>query len=173
MILTNIKVNIVRNQNEYEKYVYEAYRDKYTYEDSKPSLPWLVISFDKVQGDDIADNCTLQMTPAADFTNINAAPNGEWSVGSNTNELILNLDKLYNNVLMLEVKKDCGFSQTPNNLTVIIKDNNGKEFKSSLDIIDFSQKETLLKNIEEKCVQQGEGYLAKIVYELIQQDKIK
>lgn len=26
MILTNINVNIVRNQNEYEKYVYEAYR---------------------------------------------------------------------------------------------------------------------------------------------------
>ena len=50
MILTNIKVNIVRNKNEYEKYVYEAYRNKYTYEDSKPGLPWLVISFDKVQG---------------------------------------------------------------------------------------------------------------------------
>lgn len=30
MILTNINVNIVRNQNEYEKYVYEAYRKKYT-----------------------------------------------------------------------------------------------------------------------------------------------
>lgn len=173
MILTNIKVNIVRSKNEYEKYVYEAYRDKYTYEDSKPGLPWLVISFDKVQGDDIADNCILQMSPAADFTNINAAPNGEWSVGSNTNELILNLDKLHNNVLMLEVKKDCGFSQTPNELTISVKDNKGKEFKASLDIIDFSQKETLLKNIEEKCFQQGEDYLAKIVYELIQQDKIK
>lgn len=173
MILTNIKVNIVRNKNEYEKYVYEAYRDKYTYEDSKPGLPWLVISFDKVQGDDITNNCILQMSPSADFTNINAAPSGEWSVGSNKNELTLNLDKLYNSVLMLEVKKDCGFSETPNNLTVIIKDNNGKEFKSSLDIIDFSQKETLLKNIEEKCIQQGESYLAKIVYELIQQDKIK
>ena len=164
MILTNINVNIVRNQNEYEKY---------TYEDSKPGLPRLVISFDKVQGDDVTDNCTLQMSPAANFTNINTAPNGEWSVGSNTNELILNLDKLYNNVLMLEVKKDCGFSETPNNLTIIIKDNNGIEFKSSLGIIDFSQKETLLKNIEEKCIQQGESYLAKIVYELIQQDKIK
>lgn len=173
MILTNIKVNIVRSKNEYEKYVYEAYRDKYTYEDSKSSFPWLVISFDKVQGDDITDKCVLQMIPAADFTNINAAPNGEWSVGSNKNELTLNLDKLYNNVLMLEVKKDCGFSQTPNKLTITVKDNKGKEFKASLDIIDFSQKETLLKNIEEKCIQQGEGYLAKIVYELIQQDKIK
>ena len=172
MILTNISINIVRNQNEYEKYVYEEYRKKYTYEESKPSLPWLVISFDKAQGDNITDNCILQMTPVADFTNINAAPNGEWSVGTNKNELTLNLDKLYNNVLMLEVKKDCGFSQTPNNLTVIIKDNNGKEFRSSLDIIDFSQKETLLKNIEEKCFQQGEDYLAKIVYELIQQGKI-
>lgn len=172
MILTNIKVNIVRSKNEYEKYVYEEYRKKYTYEESKPSLPWLVISFDKAQGDNITDNCILQMTPVADFTNINAAPNGEWSVGSNKNELTLNLDKLYNNVLMLEVKKDCGFSETPNNLTVIIKDNNKKEFKSSLDIIDFSQKETLLKNIEEKCFQQGEDYLAKIVYELIQQGKI-
>ncbi len=172
MILTNISINIVRNQNEYEKYVYEEYRKKYTYEESKPSLPWLVISFDKAQGDNITDNCILQMTPVADFTNINAAPNGEWSVGSNKNELTLNLDKLYNNVLMLEVKKDCGFSETPNNLTVIIKDNNKKEFKSSLDIIDFSQKETLLKNIEEKCFQQGEDYLAKIVYELIQQGKI-
>ena len=172
MILTNISINIVRNQNEYEKYVYKAYRDKYTYEDSKPGLPWLVISFDKVQGDDITDNCILRMSPSADFTNINAAPNGEWSIGSNKNELTLNLDKLYNNALMLEVKKDCGFSETPNNLTVIIKDNNGKEFRSSLDIIDFSQKETLLKNIEEKCFQQGEDYLAKIVYELIQQGKI-
>mgnify|MGYP000815483736 len=172
MILTNISINIVRNQNEYEKYVYEEYRKKYTYEESKPSLPWLVISFDKVHGDSVTDKCVLQMTPTADFTNINAAPNGEWSVGSNKNELTLNLDKLYNNVLMLEVKKDCGFSETPNNLTVIIKDNNKKEFKSSLDIIDFSQKETLLKNIEEKCFQQGEDYLAKIVYELIQQGKI-
>jgi hypothetical protein len=140
MILTDIKVNIVCNKNEYEKYVYEAYRNKYTYEDSKPSLPWLIISFNKVHEGFVTNKCVLQMTPAADFTNINAAPNGEWSVGTNKNELTLNLDKLYNNVLMLEVKKDCGFSETPNNLTVIIKDNNGKEFKSSLDIIDFSQK---------------------------------
>lgn len=105
MILTNISINIVRNQNEYEKYVYEEYRKKYTYEESKPGLPWLVISFDKAQGDNITDNCILQMTPVADFTNINAAPNGEWSVGTNKNELTLNLDKLYNDVLMLEVKK--------------------------------------------------------------------
>lgn len=173
MILTNINVNIVRNQNEYEKYVYEAYRKKYTYEESKSSFPWLVISFNKTQGGDVTDNCTLQMSPAANFTNINTAPNGEWSVGTNKSELTLNLDKFYNGILMLEVKKDCGFSETPNNLTVIVKDNNRKEFKSSLDIIDFSQKETLLKNIEEKCIQQGEGYLAKIIYELIQQDKIK
>lgn len=104
-----------------------------------------MISFNKTQGDDVTDNCTLQMSPAANFTNINTAPNGEWSVGTNKSELTLNLDKLYNGVLMLEVKKDCGFSETPNNLTVIVKDNNRKEFKSSLDIIDFSQKETLLK----------------------------
>lgn len=56
---------------------------------------------------------------------------------------------------------------------MILTNINRKEFKSSLDIIDFSQKETLLKNIEEKCIQQGEDYLAKIIYELIQQDKIK
>lgn len=61
MILTNVSINIVRSKNEYEKYVYEAYRDKYTYEDSKPSLPWLVISFNKVQGDDIINNCILQI----------------------------------------------------------------------------------------------------------------
>ena len=131
MILTNINVNIVRNQNEYEKYVYEAYRKKYTYEESKSSFPWLVISFNKTQGDDVTDNCTLQMSPAANFTNINTAPNGEWSVGTNKSELTLNLD-----------------------------------------IIDFSQKETLLKNIEEKCIQQGEDYLAELFYELIAQGKV-
>lgn len=41
MILTNINVNIVRNQNEYEE--------------SKSSFPWLVISFNKTQGDDVTD----------------------------------------------------------------------------------------------------------------------
>ena len=65
-----------------------------------------MISFNKTQSGDVIDNCTLQMSPAANFTNINTAPN---------------------------------------NLTVIVKDNNRKEFKSSLDFIDFSQKETLLK----------------------------
>lgn len=32
--------------------MYEAYRKKYTYEESKSSFPWLVISFNKTQGED-------------------------------------------------------------------------------------------------------------------------
>ena len=171
MILTKIKVNVVRNENEYIKLVNEDYRKKYPYEESKPSLPWLVISFDKVLGDNLTSECIMEMKPTADFSGISTAPNGEWQKGSSNSQLKLNLDKIQNS-LMLELKKDCGFDNLANNLEVVIKDNNGKEFKDALNIIDFSQKETILRNIEEKCFQQGENYAAELIYELIQQGKI-
>lgn len=171
MILAKIKVDVIRNENEYIKLVSEDYRKKYSYEESKPSLPWLIISFDKSPGDDLTNECTMEMKPAANFSGISTAPNGEWSKGSSNSQLKLNLDKIQNS-LMLELKKDCGFDSLASNLEVIIKNNNGKEFKDALSIIDFSQKETILKNIEEKCFQQGKDYIAELMYEIIQQGKI-
>lgn len=106
MKLQGISVNIVRNEYEYNKYVDEKYREQYDYEASKPSLPWVIIDFAKDNApEDFVSASELTFSPAANFTDISQAGNGEWSVGSDKTKLTVNLQKM--NRLMLEAKKRC------------------------------------------------------------------
>ena len=171
MRLQGISVNVVRNEYEYNKYVSADYRAKYSYEDSKPSLPWIIVDFEKANAPgDFVSTSELTFSPAADFTGINVAGNGEWSAGSDKTKLTVNLQKL--NRLMLEAKKDVGYTSLPANFSVTVKDKQANTFTDKHSSIDLSDTATILKSIDEKCIQQGEGYLAKLMYELIAQGKV-
>ena len=171
MKLQGISVNIVRNEYEYNKYVDEKYRKQYDYEASKPSLPWVIIDFAKGNApEDFVSASELTFSPAANFTNINQAGNGEWSVGSDKTKLTVNLQKM--NRLMLEAKKDVGYTSLPANFSVTVKDKQGNTFTGENSSIDLSDTAKILKDIDEQCLQQGSGYLAELFYELIAQGKV-
>lgn len=171
MKLQGISVNIVRNEYEYNKYVDEKYREQYDYEASKPSLPWVIIDFAKDNApEDFVSASELTFSPAANFTNINQAGNGEWSVGSDKTKLTVNLQKM--NRLMLEAKKDVGYTSLPANFSVTVKDKQGNTFTGENSLIDLSDTAKILKDIDEQCLQQGGGYLAELFYELIAQGKV-
>lgn len=171
MKLQGISVNIVRNEYEYNKYVDEKYRKQYDYEASKPSLPWVIIDFAKDNApEDFVSASELTFSPAANFTNISQAGNGEWSVGSDKTKLTVNLQKM--NRLMLEAKKDVGYTSLPANFSVTVKDKQGNTFTGENSSIDLSDTAKILKDIDEQCLQQGGGYLAELFYELIAQGKV-
>ena len=171
MKLQGISVNIVRNEYEYNKYVDEKYREQYDYEASKPSLPLVIIDFAKDNApEDFVSASELTFSPAANFTNISQAGNGEWSVGSDKTKLTVNLQKM--NRLMLEAKKDVGYTSLPANFSVTVKDKQGNTFTGENSSIDLSDTAKILKDIDEQCLQQGGGYLAELFYELIAQGKV-
>lgn len=171
MKLQGISVNIVRNEYEYNKYVDEKYREQYDYEASKPSLPWVIIDFAKDNAPkDFVSASELTFSPAANFTNISQAGNGEWSVGSDKTKLTVNLQKM--NRLMLEAKKDVGYTSLPANFSVTVKDKQGNTFTGENSSIDSSDTAKILKDIDEQCLQQGGGYLAELFYEPIAQGKV-
>ena len=171
MKLQGISVNIVRNEYEYNKYVDEKYREQHDYEASKPSLPWVIIDFAKDNApEDFVSASELTFSPAANFTDISQAGNGEWSVGSDKTKLTVNLQKM--NRLMLKAKKDVGYTSLPANFSVTVKDKQGNTFTGENSSIDLSDTAKILKDIGEQCLQQGGGYLAELFYELIAQGKV-
>ena len=120
--------------------------------------------------EDFVSNSELTFSPAADFTEISQAGNGEWSVGSDKTKLTVNLQKM--NCLMLEAKKDVGYVSLPANFSVTVKDKQGDIFTDEHASIDLSDTAKILKSIDEQCLQQGSGYLAELFYELIAQGKV-
>ena len=171
MKLQGISVNIVRNEYEYNKYVNEKYREQHDYEASKLSLPWVIIDFAKGNApEDFVSASELTFSPAANFTDMSQAENGEWSVGSDKTKLTVNLQKM--NRLMLEAKKDVGYTSLPANFSVTVKDKQGNTFTGEHSSIDLSDTAKILKDIDEQCLQQGSGYLAELFYELIAQGKV-
>lgn len=120
--------------------------------------------------EDFVSNSELTFSPAADFTEISQAGNGEWSVGSDKTKLTVNLQKM--NRLMLEAKKDVGYVSLPANFSVTVKDKQGDIFTDEHASIDLSDTAKILKSIDERCLQQGGGYLAELFYELIAQGKV-
>lgn len=171
MKLQGISISVVRNEYEYNKYVSEEYREQYDYEASKSNLPWIIIDFAKYNAlEDFVSNSELTFSPVANFTEISQAENGEWSVGSDKTKLTVNLQKM--NRLMLEAKKDVGYVSLPANFSVTVKDKQGDIFTGEHASIDLSDTAKILKSIDERCLQQGSGYLAELFYELIAQGKV-
>lgn len=46
--LNSLTANVIKDRETWKKYIPASYAEDYTYEDSEPSLPWLVINYDKV-----------------------------------------------------------------------------------------------------------------------------
>lgn len=167
MKLNGIKLNFVRNEYEYNKYVSEEYKKRYDYEASKSSLPWLIISFDKGNSpENVINKCKLTFEPEASFDSINK--NEAWQANGHT--LNIDLDKI-EKTLMLEVKKDCGYQQLPFSLKASVSDNNGVLYEDAFSIINVTDKAELLKLVDEKLIIGGgcDSDLAKLLYELIAQ----
>lgn len=76
------------------------------------------------------------------------------------------------NRLMLEAKKDVGYTSLPASFSVTVKDKQGNTFTGENSSIDLSDTAKILKDIDEQCLQQGGGYLAELFYELIAQGKV-
>ena len=168
MRLQGISIDVVRDEYEYNKYVSESYREQYSYEDSKPSLPWLIVRFDKTAyPDDMVSKSVMRMEPAANFSKINASSDGKWAVDTDTSKLKLNLSKDGFNTLMLEVKKDCGYEALPEKLNVVVTDNLGFEYAATEESVNLDDIPAVLENIDKESIQQGGGYLAKVVYALV------
>lgn len=168
MRLQGISINVVRNEYEYNKYVSEDYRKQYSYEESKPSLPWLIINFNKIAGGEdtakYANNFFLRMNPLAYFGNINE--NEAWT--QRQEHLELTRDKLPNK-LMLEVKKDCNFTALPNHLEVTVWDRVYDETFTAIydNPIDLADKPKLLEQIDKYCLRQGYDFAHNLLYELV------
>ena len=166
MKLRGLSIDVVRNEWEYEKYVSEEYRKQHSWEDSKVSMPWIIVRFEKENSPtDQVTGLSLTMEPAADFTNISAAPSGEWSVGSDKTKLTVNLKDM--NSIMLEVKKDAGFAELPSELKVTVG-----TVSAVWSIPDLTNTKLLLKDLDKKVLQQGEGYLGKTIYEMFAQQPV-
>ena len=134
-------------------------------------MPWIIIDFARDNAlEDFVSASELTFSPAANFTDISQAGNGEWSVGSDKTKLTVNLQKM--NRLMLEAKKDVGYTSLPANFSVTVKDKQGNTFTDEHSSIDLSDTAKILKDIDEQCLQQGGGYLAELLYEIIAQGKV-
>ena len=149
MRLQGISIDVVRDEYEYNKYVSESYRKQYPYEDSKPSLPWLIVRFDKTAyPDDMVSKSVMRMEPAANFSKINTSSDGKWVVDTDTSKLKLDLSK-------------DGFN------TLMLTDNLGFEYAATEESVNLDDITAVLENIDKESIQQGGGYLAKVVYALV------
>lgn len=56
--LLGIKANWVRTEEDYNKFVDAEYRKQYTWAESEPSMPWLVVNFEKPEVEETAADST-------------------------------------------------------------------------------------------------------------------
>lgn len=168
MKVQGISLNVVRNKYEYEKYVSPEYRAKYSYEDSKASLPWLVIGFNKDSAATENNTAVLNFSPAADFTacGTDFETNGYAVDSADKSKLKLDLSRDFSR-FMLNAKAECSFSEIPARLEATIANPDGSEVKALRNAPDLSKPDSVLENLDKRCLESGEGYLAQVLYELI------
>ena len=172
MKVQGISLNVVRNKYEYEKYVSPEYRAKYSYEDSKASLPWLVIGFNKDSAATSNNTAVLSFSPAADFTacGTDFETNGYAVDSADKSKLKLDLSKDFSR-FMLAAKAECGFSEIPAKLEALVVNPDGSEVKAIRNAPDLSKPDSILENLDKRCLESGDGYLAQVIYELIANQK--
>lgn len=164
MRLQGISVHLVRNEYEYEKFVPADYRSKYDWNASKPSMPWCVIEFSREAGPEDIGECMLTFKGIdADFTNINAAPSGEWAPGSDKAQLKVYPEKMGR--LMLDLFKDMGLTSTPTGFEVVVTDKNGVDFTAKYEVPSLLDVK-VLDFIDRAVLQQGETAEGLLLYEL-------
>lgn len=109
--IENLKVGIAFDEESYNSVVPKSYRDQYDYEASQDSLPWLVMTFDKVD-----ENGKYQMELSINYgvssldTEASFAESCD-AVGTRSEDnKVLTLKKETKNYVMFEVKKDLQIS---------------------------------------------------------------
>lgn len=166
MKLQGISAHMVRNEYEYEKYVAESYRKQYDWAASKPSMPWIVIDFSRESGPaDMGEHVLTFKGVSADFTNISAAPSGEWAAGADKTQLKVYPEKMGR--LMLEAAKDVGLKATPYEFEVILTDKVGNKFSAKYSVLPMTDAKAVLQYIDEAMLQQGKTAEGELLYELV------
>lgn len=71
-MIQGLHVNVVRTKYDWDTYIPDNYKRQYTYEQSKATLPWLVVSPEKVDSNDgiLPLQCNMAFSPTPDFTNL-------------------------------------------------------------------------------------------------------
>lgn len=169
MNLRGVSVNLVRNKYEYDKYVDEEYRKENEYEIQETGFPWIILRVSRTDEfySEEQNKVTVSFSKDADFTNLGTDydTNGYAVVTGDKTKFNFDLGKFSS--VMLEAKKECGLDDVPANLTVTVEDIDGHKVSGSLDNINLSDKETILSRIDKEAIQQGQGYLAKLLYEIV------
>lgn len=106
-MLRGINLVLVQTEYEYYKFVPAAYRAEHSYEESKGSLPWLLIFPEKVEEQDgvISEKCFLTFEPEPNFSKITDDANGAFKKTTDNKFLEVDFTKI-ENCLMLEAKND-------------------------------------------------------------------
>lgn len=170
MKLQGVSVNLVRNEYEYNKYVTPKFRKDNDYNSQKATMPWIVIDFNKLNGDGSLAGCKLKLTPQADFSGISAAPSGELAATDGNHALTIDLDKIKKQ-LTLQVKNDCKYTATPLTLEVTVEDPLGDAFTAGYSKPNISDAPDLLPIIDSLLVQGSacDSFLGQVIYEIVAQ----
>lgn len=106
-MIRSINIVLVDTEYDYNKFVPEDYRNKYTYEESKMTLPWLLIFPENTEDSDgiIKDVAYLTFDKAPDFTAVVNDPDGAFEKTADNKFLKVDFSKI-KNCLMLEVNNE-------------------------------------------------------------------
>lgn len=123
--LENLQLGVAYDENSYNSVVPESYRQEYDYEASKDSLPWLVMTFNKVdENNTYAPKITMNYGVSEPDTQVTFAKSCE-AIGTLSNDdKVLTLDKAKNNYAMFEIKADLQISdgiETNKNFSVNVE----------------------------------------------------
>lgn len=171
MKLNGITVRLVRNEYEYEKYVAASYVSANPWSSMAAKAPLLVFGFNLVsgQGDEDLTKTQLELTPAANWTNITPADGGEYTVDADNKKLNIDLTKLKGQ-LVVEAKKDCQFAKAPLRLEAVATNKNGVQWRDGYELVDVSDKKKILEIVDELADGAVNSLMAQIVYELCAQE---
>lgn len=105
---------VVTDEKSYDALVPADYREEYPYEDSKDSLPWIVIGFENAPVSS-GKRVIITMAPTATYGD------GVDKLGT-VSEDRSSLDMMAKNYVMFEVIKDLGFEKLPSRLVAVVKE---------------------------------------------------
>lgn len=167
MKLQGFSVDAIRNEYEYYKYMPEAYCAEHSYEDVKVTFPWLILKFNIGSAQTETDNAILSFDPAADFTGVGESPDGAWAIaGGDKAKLKLDLSKLKNNFISLEVKANMGMEELPCRLEASIENPDDSVVKSVWRQIDITDKFQVLCFVDKMLRQSNEMPEGKLLYDI-------
>ena len=102
-MIDGLNVYVVRTEYDYNTYVPAKYRASYSYDDSKASLPWLVVSPYKRDEGIMPNQVKFAFDPTPDFTSLQQYP-GQVEISDDGKYIICDFDTF--NDLLIDVNKE-------------------------------------------------------------------